>query len=105
MQCTCEFQHKQKLGKHFNYKHNEQQTNKQTSPSNASSELSHLAKAAFAKNLDKVKVLETPPLALSVLSGRRGVGRRGRGGGGGGGRGGGVLGSLLVERECVLQAI
>ncbi len=60
---------------------------------------SHLAEAAFAENLDKVEVLEAPPLNLSVLPACRGGGRGGRGGGGGGGRGGGggVLGSLLVE--------
>lgn len=35
---------------------------------------SHLAKAAFAENLDKVKVLEAPPLDLSVLPARCGGG-------------------------------
>lgn len=83
-------------------------TNKQTSPSNASSVLSHLAEAAFAEDLDKVEVLEGPPLDLSVLPACRRGGRGGRGGGGGGGRRRGrgrVLGSLLVEWQRVLQAI
>lgn len=51
--------------------------------------LSHLAKAAFAKNLDEVEVLEASPLDLSVLPACCGGGRGGGGGGGGGGRGGG----------------
>lgn len=65
--------------------------------SNSFSNTSHLAEAAFAENLDEVKVLEAPPWDLSVLPDGRGRGRGGRRGGGGGRIGGGVLGSLLVE--------
>lgn len=65
--------------------------------SNSFNNTSHLAKAAFAENLDEVKVLEAPPWDLSILPDCRGRGRGGRRGGGGGRIGGGVLGSLLVE--------